>query len=129
MNEFKMVPRLGRCKYCDQTMTIEVPESFTDSQIDDEATKKCDCPEAHAIAERESAINLAEGQIKEFFKDKAYLSEVKDMLLNSVRPVAEHKLQSITIKKEEYKISIKNGTKGVKAIITQTISETIAGAE
>ena len=129
MDEIKLVPRYGRCQYCDQTMTIQVPVSFTDDQIDEEVTKKCTCPEAHAIAERESAINLAEGQIEEFFRDKEYLNDVKDMLLKSVRPIAEKKLQSITIKKEEYKISIKNGTKGVKANITQTISEAIAGAE
>jgi hypothetical protein len=97
--------------------------------IDNEVSKKCTCPEATEIAKRESAINLAEQEIKEFFEHRGDLEEIKQMLLKTVRPIAERKLDSLTIKKSEYKISIKNGKKGVKANITQTISQAIAGAE
>jgi len=119
----------GTCRYCKQTMTIEAPDSYKQVDIDNEVSKKCSCPEATEIAKRESAINLAEQEIKTFFKERNDLSEVKDMLLKSVRPIAERKLQSITIKKNEYKITIKNGKNGVKANITQTIQQAIAGAE
>lgn len=124
-----MKDAIGTCRYCNQTMTIKVPDSYKQVEIDNEVSKKCTCPEATEIAKRESAINLAEQEIKTFFKERNDLSEVKDMLLKSVRPIAERKLQSITIKKNEYKISIKNGKNGVKANITQTIQQAIAGAE
>lgn len=119
----------GTCRYCGQVMTIKVPDSYTPHDVDEEVTKRCSCPEAKVIAERESAINLAESEIKEFFKNRGDLGDIKDMLLKTVRPIAEHKLNSVTIKKAEYKIAIKNGKKGVKANITQTISDVIAGAE
>ena len=124
-----MKDAIGTCKFCKQTMTIKVPDNYSQELIDEEVSKKCTCPEAQETAKRESAINLAEQEIKTFFKERNDLSEVKDMLLKSVRPIAERKLQSITIKKDEYKISIKNGKNGVKANITQTIQQAIAGAE
>lgn len=120
---------IGTCMYCKQTMTIKVPDSYKQVDIDNEVSKKCTCPEAQEIAKRESAINLAEQEIKQFFENRGDLEEIKLMLLKTVRPIAERKLDSLTIKKSEYKISIKNGKKGVKANITQTLSEVIAGAE
>ena len=119
----------GSCRYCGQTMTIEVPDSYKEVDVCEEVTKRCTCPEAKVITARESAINLAESEIREFFKKRDDLQSIKDMLLKTVRPIAEHKLDSIMIKKSEYKIQIKNGKKGVKANITQTISDVIAGAE
>ena len=124
-----MKDAIGTCMYCKQTMTIKVPDNYKQVEVDNEVTKRCTCPEAKEIAARESAINLAESEIKQFFEKRGDLSEVKDMLLKTVRPIAEHKLDSLTIKKSEYKICIKNGKKGVKANITQTISQSIAGAE
>ena len=124
-----MKDAIGTCRYCNQTMTIKVPDNYKQVDIDEEVSKKCSCPEAQEISKRESAINLAEQEIKNFFEKRGDLSEVKDMLLKTVRPIAEHKLDSLTIKKSEYKICIKNGKKGVKANITQTISQAIAGAE
>lgn len=120
---------IGTCMYCKQTMTIKVPDSYKQVDIDNEVSKKCTCPEAQETAKRESAINLAEQEIKQFFENRGDLEEIKLMLLKTVRPIAERKLDSLTIKKSEYKISIKNGKKGVKANITQTLSEVIAGAE
>lgn len=124
-----MKDAIGTCKFCKQTMTIKVPDHYSQEFIDEEVTKKCTCPEAQETAKRESAINLAEQEIKQFFENRGDLEEIKQMLLKTVRPIAEHKLDSLTIKKSEYKISIKNGKKGVKANITQTLSEVIAGAE
>lgn len=124
-----MKDAIGTCMYCKQTMTIKVPDSYKQVDIDNEVSKKCTCPEAQETAKRESAINLAEQEIKQFFENRGDLEEIKLMLLKTVRPIAERKLDSLTIKKSEYKISIKNGKKGVKANITQTISQAIAGAE
>lgn len=124
-----MKDAIGTCKFCKQTMTIKVPDHYSQEFIDEEVTKKCTCPEAQETAKRESAINLAEQEIRQFFENRGDLEEIKLMLLKTVRPIAERKLDSLTIKKSEYKISIKNGKKGVKANITQTLSEVIAGAE
>ena len=124
-----MKDAIGTCKFCKQTMTIKVPDHYSQELIDEEVSKKCTCPEAQETAKRESAINLAEQEIKQFFENRGDLEEIKLMLLKTVRPIAERKLDSLTIKKSEYKISIKNGKKGVKANITQTISQAIAGAE
>ena len=64
-----MKDAIGTCMYCKQTMTIKVPDSYKQVDIDNEVSKKCSCPEATEIAKRESAINLAEQEIKTFFKE------------------------------------------------------------
>ena len=57
----------GTCKYCGQITTLEVPERFTQEMIDEEAVKKCDCPEAKAFTKQQETIAAAEGMIKDFF--------------------------------------------------------------
>lgn len=33
----------GVCKYCGQVMTIEVPDSYSQEDVDIEVRKRCDC--------------------------------------------------------------------------------------
>ena len=37
---------VGTCKYCGQTCTVEVEESYSQEQVDEVVTSKCLCEEA-----------------------------------------------------------------------------------
>ena len=59
----------GKCRFCGQYQMLSVPDSFNDVDIEDEATKKCDCAEAQADTKIKENIANTEGAIKDFFKD------------------------------------------------------------
>ena len=90
----------GVCKYCGQSVALEVPESFTQDIIDEEAVKRCDCPEAKAYTKQQETIASAEGMIKDFFSDREGMQAVKDLLLSAVKPLAENAIGSISISKD-----------------------------
>ena len=75
----------GTCKFCGQIATLQVPEGFTQAIIDEEATKKCDCPEAQAFTKQQEEIANAEGMIKEFFKDREGMQKIKELLQTPIR--------------------------------------------
>ena len=115
----------GVCKYCGQIMTLQVPEAFTQETIDEEATKKCSCPEA--IAETRLSENIAntEGAIRDFFKDKKELEVLEEMLLSSVVPIAKGQISKVAIAKGGYVGTMKPGKEGIKISLEYTTEESI----
>lgn len=115
----------GVCKYCGQTAALEVPESFTQEMIDEEAVKKCDCPEAKAYTKQQETIANAEGMIKDFFEDKESLEGVKELLLRAVEPLAKHKIGSISISKDGYTGAMKPTKDGIKVSLKYTTVDSV----
>lgn len=114
----------GKCRFCGQYMALEVPGSFSETDIEEEATRHCDCPEAKAYSGLWENIANTEGMIKDFFEGRDDLTIMKDMLLTAVQPLAEHNITKITISKgsytgimkpskEDIKLSLKNSTEDV----------------
>lgn len=115
----------GVCRYCGQTAAFEVPESFTQDVIDEEAVKRCDCPEAKAYTKQQETIASAEGMIKDFFSDREGMQAVKDLLLSAVKPLAENAIGSISISKDGYTGSMKPTKDGVKVSLKYTTVDAV----
>jgi len=115
----------GTCKYCGQIATLQVPEEFTQEIIDEEATKKCDCPEAQAFTKQQEEIANAEGMIKDFFKDREGMQKIKDILLSAVEPLAKSEIGAISISKDGYTGSMKPTKDGIKVSLKYTTVDSV----
>lgn len=113
----------GRCKFCNQIMMIEVPDSYTQEMIDEEVSKKCNCPEAQGYAEIDTQINLATEEINRAFEKKANLNALKKILLSSVEPIARKSLDKIQLSKDGYSVTMKKTKDGIKIAIKHTEQE------
>lgn len=115
----------GTCKYCGQIATLELPEKFTQEEIDEEVTRKCDCPEAQAATKQQEMIASAEGTIKEFFKDREGMDAIKDLLLQAVEPMARKEIGSISISKGGYTGNMKPGKDTIKIQLKYTTVDSV----
>ena len=115
----------GACKFCGQFRAMQVPDSFTQADIDEEATKKCDCVDAQADTRIKENIANTEGTIGEFFKDKEGLEELKELLLTAVKPLAEYKISSISVSKGPYTGTMKPGKDGIKILLKYTTTDSV----
>lgn len=115
----------GACKYCGQIMTLEVPESFTQEDIDQEVEKKCSCPEAKAFWKIEENIACTESTIRDFFEDKDGMDAIRNLLLGATRPLAEGKIGKITITKGGYTGSMKPTKDGIKISLKYTTEDSV----
>ena len=115
-----MKTKTGTCKFCGQIATLEVPEKFTQEMIDEEAVKRCDCPEAQAYTKQQEEIANAEGMIKTFFEKREGMETVKDLLLSAVKPLAENSIGAISISKDGYTGSLKPTKDGIKVSLKYT---------
>jgi len=115
----------GACKYCGQIATIEVPKRFTQQEIDEEVTKKCDCPEAKAITKQQEMIASAEGMIKDFFKDREGMDAIKLLLLSAVEPIAKREIGAISISKGSYTGTMKPGKDTIKVSLKCTTVDSV----
>ena len=115
----------GVCKFCGQFVALEVPESFTDIDIAEEAVKKCDCPEARAYTKQQEDIATAEGMIKEFFKDREGMDTIKDILLSAVKPLAKSEIGALSVSKDGYTGSMKPTKDGIKVTLKYTTVDSV----
>ena len=120
-----MKTKTGTCKFCGQIATLEVPEKFTQEMIDEEAVKRCDCPEAQAYTKQQESIANAEGTIKEFFKDREGMDTIKELLLGAVKPMAENSIGAISISKDGYTGSMKPTKDGIKVSLKYTTVDSV----
>lgn len=115
----------GVCKFCGQTAALEVPEKFTQEMIDEEAVKKCDCPEARTFTKQQETIASAEGMIKDFFEEREGMDAIKDLLLSAVEPIARHEIGGISISKGGYTGTMKPGKDGIKVSLKYATVESV----
>lgn len=115
----------GTCKYCGQIATLEVPERFTQEEIDEEVVKKCDCPEAQAFTKQQETIAAAEGMIRDFFDGREGMSAVMELLLSAVKPLAENAIGAISISKDGYTGSMKPTKDGIKVSLKYTTVDSV----
>lgn len=120
-----MKTETGVCKYCGQIMTLQVPESFSQDVIDEEATRKCSCPEAVAETKMNESITNAEGAIKEFFAEREGLEDLEDLLMSAVVPLAKGRISKVSIAKGGYVGTMKPGKEGIKISLKYTTEESI----
>lgn len=114
----------GKCLFCGQYRAIEVPNSWSEADIDAEVTKKCECPEAKADTEKKEKVATGEAKVKEMFKDIACLKTMQKMLLDAIKPLAEYEIDSITIKRGGYTGKVKPGKDSLKVTLEHKTVET-----
>ena len=115
----------GTCKYCGQIATFEVPDKFTQKEIDEEAVKRCDCPEAQAITKQQEMIASAEGMIRDFFRDRDGMEAIKLLLLSAVEPIAKGEIGAISISKGGYTGTMKPGKDTIKVSLKYTTVDSV----
>lgn len=115
----------GVCKFCGQSVAMEVPKKFTQQEIDEEAVKKCDCAEAQAYTKQQETIATAEGMIKDFFEDREGMQTIKNLLLSAVTPLAEKSIEAISISKAGYTGSMKPTKDGIKVSLKYTTVDSV----
>lgn len=121
-----MKTETGKCRFCNQYMTVEVPESYTQEDIDEEVRKKCSCPEAKILTRREENIASAEGAIRTFFKDKDELQTISKIMMSAVEPMINHKIGKLSISYGGYSGSMKPGKEdNIKLQLKYTTEESI----
>lgn len=115
----------GKCKYCGQYMALEVPESFSETDIEDEATKRCDCVDAVSATQAREKTANGEGAVKDIFKDREELNEVKEIFLKKVESIVKYKIDNISVTKGRYKCKMKRSKDGVKVEIEEKTVDSI----
>lgn len=97
-----MKEETGICRFCGQTKLVEVPDSFTQEQIDEEATLMCKCFEAKQYKEKkekeeqiEMAKTSAKGTTFELFHEE--FPEIEEILNSVMDPLTKKKFKKLTI--------------------------------
>ena len=109
----------GKCRYCGQYAAIEVPESFNEIDIEEEATKRCGCAEAKEYTRSKERTANGEAAVKTLFTNTEGLDVMKKKMLDTVKELVEHDLDSITLKKGGYTCKMKPSKDGVKISLEQ----------
>ena len=123
--EYELKSVQGKCRFCGQFMALEVPESWNDIDIEEEATKKCGCAEAKEYTRSKERTANGERAVKDIFKERPELDIMKNMLLKTVKPLCEHEISGITLKKGIFKCTIKPSKDGVKISLEQKTVDSI----
>ena len=113
---------LGFCRCCGQSVTIKNSGLETQEQVDEEATRNCNCPGAETLREREERIATALKKLKALTNGNH--KEIKEILDEAIKLAAVGKVKSITVKsgdKTTYKINV---TATGKIKITKEVKET-----
>jgi len=111
----------GACIYCGQIATVTVPEDATEEQINQAATRQCNCNEAVQENRLTASIDAAGVDIDDLF---AEWPAMQKLLNESVEPVARGGIAKITIQQGKIKAAIsKNGKGEIKVERIKTFKE------
>ncbi len=121
-----METKKGVCRFCGQNKMIEVPNGYTQEEIDEEVTCECKCDEAKAYQEkkeREERLEAqklsAQGTTFELFHND--FPEVEQILNKTIPLLVTKKVKKLTVNtgtKVTATIGISKGT--IKVERTET---------
>lgn len=125
-----METRKGSCRYCGQQKLIEVPNGYTQEEVDEDVTNECRCDEAKAYrAKKENEERLeaqklsAKGTTFELFHND--FPEVEQLLNETILLLIKRKVKKLTINtgtKVTATIGISKGVIKVERIETSKYS-------
>ena len=97
-----MTKKTGVCKFCGQSRIVEVPDSMTNEEVDEEATIGCRCRESKEYKKKlekreqvEMAKTSAKGTTFELFHDE--FPEIEELLNMAIDPLVEKTIKKMTI--------------------------------
>ena len=111
---------IGYCKFCGNSRMMEVPESYTQELVDEDATKKCDCDEAHHENAINAMINHTEYQLGEILKDR---EKIKEMSIRLIEPLARGTIDQYSIKFGAYALKMVRKTDKISTSLKYTEEE------
>lgn len=85
----------GKCIYCGQQHMVEVPDTTTEKERDIAATEQCKCEQAKKAQETTKVKLQSEMNIENYFAKE--FPEVAEILKAAVGPIAQRKIEKITI--------------------------------
>lgn len=95
-----LITKVGGCKFCGQTATVEVPEEWSDGFVDECATETCDCSEASTYTWKKERKEKAEKSIDDQFgqqsKDEVE-EEILQFMRDAVENIIENRIGSVSI--------------------------------
>lgn len=102
----KLIESTGFCKYCKQAVMIKASEDATQEELNDIASKECNCKEAEYQRKREMQLNAAGEYLKNLFGENNPL--LFKAMYETVIAVFGRKLSNASFKtgKTTYKISL-----------------------
>ncbi len=97
-----MKEETGICRFCGQHRIVDVPDNFTEYEVNEEATLNCNCNDSKAYRERkekeeqiEMAKTSAKGTTFELFHEE--FPEIEDILNYSMDALTQKKFKKLTI--------------------------------
>lgn len=102
----ELVEKTGVCRFCGQNKIVEVPDNFTEEEINEEASKECYCIDAKHYKESlelkamvEQQKMSARGTTLELFHEE--YPEIEELLNNAIDPLAAHKFKKVSIQTDD----------------------------
>lgn len=125
MEEKREIPegilvQYGTCKFCGQTVHLQMITEQPEEVLDELASEKCDCVEAKEERERKKAEEKALENVKKLFGEY----DAGAVLMAAVHPVAIAAINSVTVDVDDgvkgKVFQDKNGKVKVRKVITTT---------
>lgn len=102
-----LIQKQGLCKYCKQYIALEVPENFTEDEVNEEASRKCNCEGARAAMQIEEIQAVAEANLKEMFKDNPCLKPMEEQAISIVEPMSKYQIHKASLNFGQYTLTMK----------------------
>lgn len=98
----ELVEKTGVCRFCGQNKIVEVPDNFTDEEINEEASKECYCIDAKHYKESlelkamvEQQKISAQGEIFKHFNNDYPL--IEKIFNDAIDPIVNNEFIKMTI--------------------------------
>ena len=91
--------RTGFCKYCGQAQMVEAAVDVSQEELDELATRQCNCGEAKEQRKKQKRMENAELWARSNFSENN--GEVQTVM-NAVKAVGEYVFDNMTIKKGKF---------------------------
>lgn len=113
-NESAAVGRVGACKFCGQISNVEALESFTEDEINELATERCDCMESVLYTSKKVRKERAHKEIETLFaNEETLVNDEISFLHSTVEPVIGGWLKKVTVQiNDNIKMTINETQKG-----------------
>lgn len=128
MNDFEQ--KTGACRFCGQIHVVDAPKMAGQDEIDELASRMCNCDEAQAYGESIQRVQRAQSKVDLLFGIRAehpVSSTAVDFMYQVIENVEREVLNSVSFAIDgTTKCKIKKTTKGtIKVERTDTVTRTL----
>ena len=106
----------GTCVHCKQIRVVEVPESWTQEDIDEYVAEICDCTTAKMYANRKRRNEKIDQTVESVFREgrgTPLPDEARELLKKAARLITAHELEACALKLNGVTGTVNEGKDGV----------------